>query len=140
MMNTARASTFMKDPGYMYEVERALELKRTTQELNRTREHNEELLSQIDAVDKAAKRNSLRHVSEMTIVENQRDEFCKLLDVKGKELAIVEERANELESKLQVASEKVARYEKEAAASIANEFHVHIRPGNAYDNLFEHAV
>ena len=140
MMNTARASTFMKDPDYMNEVKRALELKRTTQELNRTKEHNKGLLSRIDAVDKAAKRNSLRHASEMTIVENQRDEFCKLLDVKGKELAIVEERANELESKLQVASEKVARYEKEAAASIANEFHVHIRPENAYDKLLEHAV
>ena len=140
MMNTARASTFMKDPDYMYEVERALELKRTTQELNRTRERNKGLLSQIDAADKAAKRNSLRHASEMTTMESQRDEFCKLLGVKGKELAIVEERANELESKLQVASEKVARYEKEAAANIANEFHVHIRPENAYDKLLEYAV
>ena len=140
MMNTARASTLMRDPDYMNEVTRALELKHTIQELNRTKEHNKGLLSRLDAVDKAAKHNSLRHASEMTIVEKQRDEFCKLLDVKEKELAIVQERADELKSELQVASEKVARYEKEAAASIADEFHVHIRPGNAYDHLLERAM
>ena len=121
-------------------VTQALQLKRTTRELEEARRTIETLHQRLRMGERVASEASTQSAVDIARVERQRDELRDVVRDKTNELAVVSERLEVAERELELAQETIARLRNEASSKTTDPFYVRVRPDNAYDALFAQTV